>query len=277
MKKRISVLGILLAAASLAGCSIDEQGNLDINLVEQQAPEFTWQGAVRAGRTIEIKGVSGSIEATPAPGDQVKVLALRKGRSDPAKITIEVVEHEGGVTICAVYPTRPGEEPNVCKPGGEGRISARNYNASVTFKVQVPAGLGFVGKTTNGSVTATSLKGNIEARTVNGSVKFSTDGYGQASTTNGSINGSMGRADWTKTLEFETTNGSVHLQLPDTLQADVDATTVNGRVTVDFPITTRGEATRRHVEGVIGSGGRGLRVSSVNGSVSVGKRVRETS
>jgi DUF4097 and DUF4098 domain-containing protein YvlB len=62
--------------------------------------------------------------------------------------------------------------------------------------------------------------------------------------------------------------------MPDNLQADVNATTVNGRVTVDFPVKSadEGDPRRRHVEGTIGAGGRSLKVSAVNGSVTIGKK-----
>jgi hypothetical protein len=267
---RHSVLGLALAALLLPGCSIDEQGNLDINFVERQAPEFRWQGAVPAGGTLEIKGVSGTIEATIASDDQVHILAERKGRSDPEKVKVEVVEHSGGVTVCAVYPTRAGDEPNVCKPGREGHLAARNYNASVNFTVQVPAGVAFVVRNVNGSVKAMDVKSNLDLHTINGNVRFATDGYGQASTTNGTITGSMGRADWSDALRFETVNGSVRLTLPPTLHARVDARTVNGRVSVEYPLA-QAEESRRRVTGLIGGGGRELHVEAVNGSVQIGK------
>jgi hypothetical protein len=44
-------------------------------------------------------------------------VATKHGRrSDPAEVEIEVVEHAGGVTICAVYPS-PGSRPNECRQG----------------------------------------------------------------------------------------------------------------------------------------------------------------
>ena len=68
--------------------------------------EFHWTGKVAAGQAIEIKGVNGGIAATGAAGGEVEVTAVKKGRkSDPAEVKVEVVEHAGGVTICAVYPS----------------------------------------------------------------------------------------------------------------------------------------------------------------------------
>jgi hypothetical protein len=261
---------LAIAAAGLVGCSIDAGGDgINISFVEETAPEWRWEGAVAAGKTVEVKGVSGSIRAEPSSGGNVEVVVVRKGRSDPTKVTIEVVEHEGGVTLCAMYPVKPGDEPNVCKPGEGGHLGSGRYNAEASFAVMVPAGVNFAGRTTNGSVKALDLGGNVAARTVNGSVTFETEGYGQASTVNGSINAQMGRADWAGALDFESVNGSITVRMPDQASTRVKASAVNGRITVDFPLSAEGENTKRHVAGVIGGGGREMNLSAVNGSVKI--------
>ena len=44
--------------------------------------------------------------------------AQRTGRrNDPEDVRLEVVEHAGGVTICAVYPSKDAARPNECRPG----------------------------------------------------------------------------------------------------------------------------------------------------------------
>ena len=84
--------------------------------------DFHWTGKVAAGAAVEIKGVNGGIVATGIPGGDIEVTAVKKGRrSDPAQVKVEVVEHAGGVTICAVYPSTGA--PNECKPGAGGRCS----------------------------------------------------------------------------------------------------------------------------------------------------------
>ena len=70
------------------------------------AEDFAWRGRVGAGQTLEIRGVNGGITAD-ASGGEVEVTAVKRGRnSDPASVEVKVVEHGGGVTICAVYPSR---------------------------------------------------------------------------------------------------------------------------------------------------------------------------
>ena len=70
--------------------------------------EWSWNGTVAPGRTIEVKGVNGPIRAVAANGSEVRVNVTKKSRRDnPEDVRMVVLEHAGGVTICAVYPHRP--------------------------------------------------------------------------------------------------------------------------------------------------------------------------
>lgn len=258
MTMRSTVLSAALAALFLSPTSV-------------QAQDFQWRGSVAQGRAIEIKGINGDIRAEPAGGNEVEVVAVKRAQRDnPDSVRIEVVPHAGGVTVCAVYPSRDGQRPNECAPGEAGRMNVQNNDVSVRFTVRVPAGVTLIGKTVNGEVEASRLHGDVVLKTVNGSATFSTSGGARASTVNGSIRGEMGRADWSDTLEMHTVNGSITLTLPSTLSTDVKAATVNGDINVgDFPVTITGRVSRRRLEGTIGGGGRLLSLESVNGSITL--------
>jgi hypothetical protein len=235
----------------------------------QSAP-FRWHGTITPGAAVEIKGVNGDVIAEPSGSNEVEVVAEKRARrSDPESVTIDVVQHGDGVTICAVYPTRDGDRPNACAPGKSGRMNVRDNDVTVRFTVKVPAGVRFLGHTVNGDVEAQRLAASVDLSTVNGSVTFSTSASGRASTVNGSIKGDLGRADWSDTLEFSTVNGSVVLTLPNDLSTDVKAQTVNGDISTDFPLTITGRWSRRRVEGTIGSGGRMLSIETVNGGITL--------
>lgn len=236
-----------------------------------QAQDFQWRGAVAPGRAIEIKGVNGDIRAEPAGGNEVEVVAVKRAdRDNPDTVRIEVVPHAGGITVCAVYPSRDGQRPNECAPGDAGRMNVQNSDVTVRFTVRVPAGVTLIGKTVNGDVETGRLFGDVVLKTVNGSVTFSTAGGARASTVNGSIKGEMGRADWSDTLEMHTVNGGINLTLPSTLSTDVKASTVNGDINMsDFAVTVTGRVSRRRLEGTIGGGGRLLSLESVNGSITL--------
>jgi len=248
------------------------RGVIDLPRLARDADAFRWHGAIRQGGTIEIKGVNGDIVAD-AGGAEVDVTAERRGRrSNPDEVKLEVVEYDGGVTICAVYPSKDSSRPNECKPGSEGRMNVQNNDVNVKFTVHVPAGVRFVGRTVNGEVEAQGLAGPIALNTVNGSTTFSTSAYGEASTVNGSIRGTIGDAGWNDALAFHTVNGSITLDLPSDLSAEVRATTVNGEIATDFPMNVTGRISRKQITGTIGSGGRRLELETVNGSVRLQRR-----
>ena len=230
--------------------------------------DFQWRGQLASGQAIEVKGVNGDVRATASSSGDVEVTATRTARrSNPADVRIEVVPHAGGVTICAVYPTVPGRAPNSCEPGREGRSNTRDNDTSVHFDVRVPYGVGFIGRTVNGEISGDSLQGDAEGHTVNGSVKLATTGLAVANTVNGSVNVTMGRADWPSGASFKTVNGEITLTLPSVFDAELRADTLNGSITSDFPITVTGQVSRRRLHGTIGSGGRELKLSTVNGSI----------
>jgi hypothetical protein len=243
---------------------------LNIAVSVSAQADFQWTGRLGAGESIEIKGINGDVRAVLATGPDVEVTARRSARrSNPGDVRIEVVPRTGGVTICAVYPDVPGREPNSCEPGGRGHSNTRDNDTVVEFTVRVPAGVAFIGRSVNGDVEADSLRGDAEAHSVNGSVKVSTTGRAMASSVNGSITASMGRADWPEGAKFTTVNGAVNLVLPANLNAVLRADTVNGSIVSDFPIAVSGTINRRRLEGTIGSGGPELRLSSVNGSITL--------
>jgi hypothetical protein len=262
MTVRVSTLMLLVVAGGLA---------LPVREAAAQN-EFHWSGKVAAGKAIEIKGVNGDVRAVAASGGgDVEVAAVKHGRkSDPDDVKIAVVPHAGGVTICAVYPS-DGRRENTCEPGEDGHMSTHDNDVVVDFTVRVPAGVRFVGKTVNGAVEAANLAGDVDANTVNGSIRISTSGYAEARTVNGSITASLGRSNWSDAIEFSTVNGGITLDLPPTLSTEIRASTVNGDIETDFPLTVTGRLGPRHVHGTIGSGGRQLALTTVNGSIRLRK------
>jgi DUF4097 and DUF4098 domain-containing protein YvlB len=242
-------------------------------LVSASAQDFNWHGRIAQGKRLEVKGVNGDVRAVLASGAEAVVNAKKHSRrSDPEDVRIEVVESDDGITICAVYPTpRRARQENTCAPGDRWHSSTEDNDVTVDFEVQVPAGVEFNGQTVNGEMSAEGLKADVRASTVNGSVRVTTTGLAEASTVNGSVYAQMGRSDWTDDLEFSTVNGGITLVLPGALNAELRANTVNGDIETDWPLTITGRFSQRRVRGTIGTGGRGLSLSTVNGEIRLKK------
>ncbi|MEE8571982.1 MAG: hypothetical protein V3T20_01860 [Gemmatimonadota bacterium] len=267
----VTVIGVSVHQASH---DVPEARSITAYTLAVQSPDFAWSGRVAQGQSIEIKGINGPISASRASGGQVEVAATKRAgdRGDPDEVTFEVVEHGGGVTICAMYPSRDRDKPNECAPGSRGRMNVKDNDTKVTFTVRVPDGVNLVAKTVNGKIEADGIGGDVRAATVNGDVEVAGAGVVEAQTVNGSIDASMGQGDWSGDLEFSTVNGTITVALPAGVGADVRASTVNGSLETDFPLTVQGRWGPKSLRGTIGNGGRGLHMSTVNGSIRLRRR-----
>ena len=233
--------------------------------------DFEWTGQLSAGQRIEIIDVNGSIRASSGAGGNIVVTAVKTAgkRGNPSEVRIETVAHAGGVTVCVVYPNSGNGGANQCRAGGGSQNNSGSNDTRVDFTVQVPAGIGLMAHTVNGSIDAQGLQSDTDAATVNGSVSVATSGTARATTVNGSINAAMGRTQWTNGGRFTTVNGEVTLRLPAAVNADVRLSTVSGGIRSDFPLQLSNEPGPKHAEGVLGGGGQRLDVTTVNGAITL--------
>ncbi len=213
--------------------------------------DFQWSGQIAPGKTVRVEGVNGNIRASSAVGGQVEVTAVKSGR-DAEKVKIEAKEHDGGVTIEAIYP----------------KSLTGNTQAAVSFEVRVPAGVRFAGQTVNGDIETAALDSEVDARTVNGAVRVANSRRLQAKTVNGSIMATIdNKLD--HPLELETVNGRITVEVPASANADLQATTVNGNIKTDLPVTVKGVWGKRSMSGRLGVGGPILAMRTVNGKIEV--------
>lgn len=140
----------------------------------------------------------------------------------------------------------------------------------VSYEVWVPNAANLDMKANNGSIAVTGVMGQIRFNTQNGSVHLAeVAGDVDGSTVNGSLTIDLVGSGWKGNgLRAETTNGSVRLSLPQNFSAQVQASTVNGRLKVDFPVTVSGEIGKT-MSFQLGSGGPVVEAKTVNGSVTI--------
>lgn len=211
--------------------------------------EMRWHGWVPGGQLVEINNVHGNVRAETTSGDEIEVIALKRGTDDPEQVSIEVVEHKGGVTICAVYPNANPDRPFDCRPshGGGFRLASTSESEAhirwenggggdvllndlrVDFVVRLPKRLRFIGRTVDGEISAHVLEQDVEAHSV---------------------------------------RGDVNVDLSDTLGAEVRAETATGWVDADFPLVKHSD----HIRGVFASGHFGhsrrmLRLKTSTGNI----------
>src|ERR1035437_275101 len=180
----------ILASASLAAvASPINRTNLKTQGVIKE--ETRWHGWIPSGQMVEVNNIYGNVRAEPSSGEEIEVIATKRGLSDPAQVAIEVVEHKGGVTICAVYPDADASHPFDCRPSHGGGFRVASTTDSIThirwdnggggdvmlndlrvdFVVRLPKRLRFIGRTVDGDVSAHMLEQDVEAHSVLGDVR----------------------------------------------------------------------------------------------------------
>jgi hypothetical protein len=249
---------LLVAPALLLCASCSDDGPTG-----PQSATFDWEGLVESGDHLEIRGVNGSIVASTVAGRTATVTAQLRGNGDDVStVDVQVVEHEGGVTICAIYPDVPGEQPNSCEPDGS-HVSGSS-RVSVEFLVEVPSDVLYAAVAVNGNLTAMGLSRPASLVTVNGSVDASTTSLLSVVTVNGSVDATLDGLTLSGPWSLVTVNGSITARLPGTIDATVSGSIVNGTMTSDFPLT---ETAPGVWSGTIGGGGQPIALATVNGNL----------
>jgi DUF4097 and DUF4098 domain-containing protein YvlB len=150
------------------------------------------------------------------------------------------------------------------------RVGAHSVNGAVSVH---DVGAEVRANTVNGGVRVRDAAGPVKATTVNGGVDVTTTtGPVTAETVNGNVDARMESLQGEDDMTFKTVNGSVSIYVPARFDGTFRFDTVHGGIDSDFPMTLSGRWGPRHASGTIGNGGRDIRASSVNGSISLRKQ-----
>jgi hypothetical protein len=222
-------------------------------------------------------------------GDKVELIArvtghwgINFGWSHNRRLHIEVrMPHDGDLQV----DTGDGSVETSAISGtinvhtGDGSVKANSLNGAIDLH------------TNDGSITVDTLKGDIRLRTGDGAIEArDLDGKVEADsgdgrvrlagrfealnvkTSDGSVDthvlsGSKMATGWT----LRTGDGSVDIALPADFQADIDATTGDGHISLGIPVTVEGAFSRSAVKGKMNGGGQILTIHTGDGSIRLTK------
>lgn len=145
---------------------------------------------------------------------------------------------------------------------------------NVAYELQVPRKADLSVDATNGGINIEDVRGRIDAHTVNGGIQLNDVGGDiRGETVNGGLHVELAGEKYDGPgLDLKTVNGGVTLRVPSNFSGELDARTANGGIAVDFPITVSGLINRRQLTATLGSGGPRLRLSAVNGGITIARR-----
>src|SRR5688500_2431672 len=217
---------------------------------------------------VSVSNVNGSITVEAWDRDEVRLEATKIGDSKEslADVDIKVESTADSFSVEADYR---GWKTN------EKRSENRHRKLEVEFRLSVPRGavLNEI-ETVNGSVTVSNFTNVTKISAVNGNVTASNlRGAANLSTVNGQVTADFDRVEGTSKIDLSTVNGQVNLVLPSDVHATVKADSLNGNITNDFGLPVRkGQYVGRDLYGRIGSGEGQIKLSSVNGHLSIGRK-----
>ncbi|MBK9216646.1 MAG: hypothetical protein IPM59_13830 [Chloracidobacterium sp.] len=157
----------------------------------------------------------------------------------------------------------------------DGHRWKNNGKLTVEYRLMVPRGAVLdEAETVNGSVTVSGMTNSIEASAVNGQVTVTNvRGTAKLSTVNGGVNADLDEIPSGSSLELETVNGQVLVTIPSDSSAVIKADSLNGDIRNDFGLTVRkGRFVGRDLYGRLGSGDAQIKLSSVNGGLTISRK-----
>ncbi len=152
----------------------------------------------------------------------------------PDHTSLELITHNGSVEITNITGTVDGTTHN-------GKVTAEQVCG--TAKLQ----------THNGSIRCKEISGDTQLKTHNGGIKVY---YAEG-------------APPICNVSLITYNGGIDFTAPPNFSATVEASTHNGSVRTDLPITVVGEVSKRKLKGTIGTGQGKLHLQTYNGSIKI--------
>jgi len=124
-------------------------------------------------------------------------------------------------------------------------------------------------RTSGGSITIGSVRGDVYAHTSGGSIRVDeVMGAIDASTSGGSVTASISRQPESD-CKLTTSGGGITVHMDRDVKVDLNARTSGGRVRTDFPVTIRGEISKRSLKAKINGGGPELYLRTSGGSISI--------
>ncbi|MGZ8868435.1 MAG: DUF4097 family beta strand repeat-containing protein [Thermoanaerobaculia bacterium] len=255
-KAAIFILALAMSTVAYAGDELTETIEKSFN--------------VRPGTEFEIENVNGSITISGWDQPRIRVHAVKKvssrdtGAAQQALkgLRVEIRQTDRVLKVDTIYPKKNDLD-------FFGMIFGKDINAQVKYEINVPRSMNISADTVNGAIRLSDVSGEIELDTTNGKIEVANcSGIVDASTTNGGIAVELLSVVAGKDMSFETTNGRITLSVPTGLAADINASTTNGSVRSDLPLSTT-RMSRTSIKGTLNGGGPEIRLRTTNGGIEI--------
>jgi len=247
-----ALAALAFAAAGVASAKVTEKFN-------QTHP-------LGANGTVALTNMNGDVEIVGWDKAEVTIEAEKSARTDEELKRLEIIVEATASQVSIKTKHHKSD-------GGSWWHRNDNNSGAVHYVVHVPAKLlrlkidamnsnlsidkvaaGMKLETMNGRIRATGLTGDTELDTMNGRISASFDRLGAG-----------------QKVSVDTMNGQCEIFVPADASARVNASSMNGRVSSELPITVE-KSSRHSLHGALGKGEATISMDSMNGSLSIRAR-----
>ncbi len=266
VKSLLAIFSLLLLPGANV-VSARQQTRTDAQGRPELTEEFHQTYPLAADGRMSLSNINGRVRVTGWDRNEVRVDAVKRAftqeRLREAQIKVEASQSE--VRIETKYPDHAFESD-------EENCRGCNRPASVEYTISVPRGARLDEiELVNGALDLEELNGNIRANTVNGTLTArSLSGTVRLSVVNGRLDANFERLPGAGNVTLDAVNGPLMLTIPSDANALLKASTVHGSITNDFNLPVRtGQYVGRNLEGRLGAGNTSIKMSNVNGTISI--------
>jgi DUF4097 and DUF4098 domain-containing protein YvlB len=216
---------------------------------------------------VSVSNVNGSIIINAWDRNEVKLVAVKTADSKErlADVEIKIDAKPDYLSVETNYDNWKTRNGDRWRNGDK---------LQVDYELTVPRGAALNEiETVNGSVTVADFSNLTRISAVNGNVKATNlRGTANLSTVNGEVFADFDRLEAGSKISLDTVNGTVNLSIPSDSNATLRADSVNGAISNDFGLPVRkGKYVGRDLYGRLGSGEIQVKLSSVNGPLTIGR------
>lgn len=219
---------------------------------------------------VMLENINGSVHIEIWNENEVYVEAIKsveRGNSQRRQEAMEntrvtIVERGGDIRIRTRLPE---ENSSLWK-----RIFGNSVDVKVEYFLKIPSWAELDIQTVNGAIDLTGGEGAYELQTVNGSI-FVQDTRGRArlNTVNGSIEAEFPQKELSHDVDASTVNGRVSISLAADAGFYLRTRTVNGSLKSEFPIAVKSDWGNTEVSCQVNGGGPDVDINTVNGSIAL--------
>jgi hypothetical protein len=266
------------------------------------AQDFQKSYLLAEGNQVSIENVAGDILVKGYDGTEIIVTAFKEGR-DRDLLSIEDFSTESNVDVRVKYPQNCNCDATIRFEVKVPQAINYNYDAfsTVSGNIIVDNARGVLHTdNVNGMILISNVSGEINASSFSGDVEIEgatevpawSKGHQQwdfrwfspfeqavgsvvAKTISGNVKVGLIQLDDSSMnrMEFSSLCGNVEVKVPDSLGAEVEMTTMIGKLETDFQLTVVKNAyiPGASARGRVGNGSHELKISSITGNVTLQK------